>query len=220
MAGNPEFVFPALDSLLSQELPTNVDQDGIYKKIRTSENGNMTDAVNLANLNSNQALVYGMYLSRNKTISDAAADLTLQNMMHDNGASETYARQGEINEWQAQNKLDTLFFLQLMFLYFMCFVVFIYLWRKGILPTTTYYWIMGGLTVVMIGVLFNRAQYTRILRDNRFWNRRYLSAAPKSDSLPTCSPPPPPTTESGVVPTGNEAVAQVSSGTFLNNRFQ
>ena len=220
MAGNPEFVFPALDSLLSQELPTNVDQDGIYKSIRTSENGNMTDAVNLANLNSNQALVYGMYLSRNKTIADAAEDLTLQNMMHDNGASETYARQGEINEWQAQNKLDTLFFLQLMFLYFLCFVVFIYLWRKGILPTSTYYWIVGALTVVMAGVLFNRAQYTRILRDNRFWNRRYLAAAPSSNSLPTCAPAPPPTTTSGNASSGNEAVAEVSSGSFSNNPFQ
>ena len=107
---SPDFVFPAMDSLLSQNVSKGVDANGIQNKIRLSENDNLTSALNLANTNSNQALLYGMYMSRNKTISDAAVDLTIQNKMFDNGTSETYARQGEINEWQAQNKFDTLFF--------------------------------------------------------------------------------------------------------------
>jgi hypothetical protein len=171
---SPDFVFPAMDSLLSQNVSKGVDANGIQNKIRLSENDNLTSALNLANTNSNQALLYGMYMSRNKTISDAAVDLTIQNKMFDNGTSETYARQGEINEWQAQNKFDTLFFLQCMFIYLMIFIIFMYLWRKGMLPSSTYYWIIIILTIVLVGIFWNRYMYTRTYRDNRYWNRRYL----------------------------------------------
>ena len=180
-----DFVFPAVDALLSQNLATNVDATGIQNSIRLNENDNLTSSVNLANTNSNQALLYGMYLSRNKTISDAAVDLTLQNQMFDNGASETYARQGEINEWQAQDKFDTLFFLQCMFIYLMAFVVLVYIWRRGILPSSTYYYIIIILTFILIGIFWNRYMYTRSYRDNRYWNRRYLALEKTIDPVTT-----------------------------------
>jgi hypothetical protein len=169
-----DFVFPAVDALLSQNLATSIDANGIQNSIKQSENDNLTSSLNLANTNSNQALLYGMYLSRNKTIADAAVDLTLQNQMFDNGASETYARQGEINEWQAQNKFDTLFFLQCVFIYLMGFVILIYIWRKGLLPNSTYYYIIIILTIVLLCIFWNRYMYTTTFRDNRYWNRRYL----------------------------------------------
>lgn len=169
-----DFVFPAVDALLSQNLATTIDANGIQNSIKQSENDNLTSSLNLANTNSNQALLYGMYLSRNKTIADAAVDLTLQNQMFDNGASETYARQGEINEWQAQNKFDTLFFLQCVFIYLMGFVILIYIWRKGLLPNSTYYYIIIILTIVLLCIFWNRYMYTTTFRDNRYWNRRYL----------------------------------------------
>lgn len=169
-----DFVFPAVDALLSQNLATNIDATGIQNQIKQSENDNLTSSLNLAETNSNQALLYGMYLSRNKTISDAAVDLTLQNQMFDNGTSETYARQGEINEWQAQNKFDTLFFLQCMFIYLTGFIILIYMWRKGLLPSSTYYYIIIIMTLVLIGIFWNRYMYTTTYRDNRYWNRRYM----------------------------------------------
>ena len=183
-----DFVFPAVDALLSQNLATNIDANGIQNQISISENDNLTSSLNLANTNSNQALIYGMYLSRNKTISDAAVDLTLQNQMFDNGASETYARQGEINEWQAQNKFDTLFFLQCVFIYLMGFVILVYIWRKGILPSSTYYYIIIIMSVVLIGIFWNRYMYTRSYRDNRYWNRRYLGLDSSLNNTPpdTC----------------------------------
>lgn len=183
-----DFVFPAVDALLSQNLATNIDANSIQNSIRMNENDNLTSSVNLANTNSNQALLYGMYLSRNKTISDAAVDLTLQNQMFDNGASETYARQGEINEWQAQDKYDTLFFLQCMFIYLTGFVILVYIWRKGILPTSTYYYIIVIITMVLIGIFWNRYMYTNSYRDNRYWNRRYmgLDSSINTPPIETC----------------------------------
>jgi hypothetical protein len=180
-----DFVFPAVDALLSQTLTTNIDATGIQNQIKQSENDNLTSAVNLANTNSNQALIYGMYLSRNKTIADAAVDLTIQNRMFDNGASETYARQGEINEWEAQNKFDTLFFLQCMFIYLTGFIILVYMWRKGLLPSSTYYYIIIILTIVLIGIFWNRYMYTTTFRDNRYWNRRYMGLDSSINTPPT-----------------------------------
>lgn len=180
-----DFVFPAVDALLSQNLATNIDATGIQNQIKQSENDNLTSSLNMAETNSNQALLYGMYLSRNKTISDAAVDLTLQNQMFDNGTSETYARQGEINEWQAQNKFDTLFFLQCMFIYLSGFIILVYMWRKGLLPSSTYYYIIIIMTVVLIGIFWNRYMYTTTYRDNRYWNRRYIGLDSSLNTPPT-----------------------------------
>jgi hypothetical protein len=183
-----DFVFPAVDALLSQNLATNIEAGGIQNQIKQSENDNLTSSLNMANTNSNQALIYGMYLSRNKTIADAAVDLTIQNKMFDNGASETYARQGEINEWQAQDKFDTLFFLQCMFIYLMGLIILVYISRKGILPNSTYYYVIIIMTVVLIGIFWNRYMYTTTYRDNRYWNRRYLGLDSSLNNTPpdTC----------------------------------
>jgi hypothetical protein len=180
-----DFVFPAVDALLSQNLATSIDANGIQNQIRISENDNLTSSLNMADTNSNQALLYGMYLSRNKTISDAAVDLTLQNKLFDNGTSETYARQGEINEWQAQNKFDTLFFLQCVFIYLMGFVILVYVLRKGLLPNSTYYYIIIIMTVILLGIFWIRYMYTTSYRDNRYWNRRYLALDASLNNTPT-----------------------------------
>lgn len=189
----PEFVFPATDSLAAQQAnPGSISEpewQSTYNDITKQESINLLDALNHADNNSSQALTYGMYLSRNKTISDIASDMTIQNYSIDNGASDTYLRQGEINEWQAQNKLDTLFFLQTLFLYLCLVIVFIFLRQWFIIPTSTMYWFLGTLTLVLIGILVNRGWYTRNVRDKRFWNRRNftltdagISTTPKCNS--------------------------------------
>lgn len=172
----PDFVFPAADSLATQQASGGaMAWQSSYADIKSQEVTNLLDALNHADNNSGQALTYGMYLSRNKTISDIAQDMTKQNYAIDGGASSTYLRQGEINEWQAQNKLDTLFFLQTLFLY-LCLVIFFIFLRQGMLiPTSTMYWIFGIMTFVLIAILINRTWYTRNKRDNRSWNRRNFS---------------------------------------------
>jgi hypothetical protein len=113
-------------------------------------------------------------LSRNRTISDIATDMTAQNLQSTNGSKDTYSRQAEINEWQAQNKLDTLFFLQLTFLFFTLMVVLLFLRQYGVM-TNGMLWMVGGLfMVILIGTLWNRASYTMNSRDKRYWNRRFL----------------------------------------------
>lgn len=120
----------------------------------------------------------GKLIGRNNSI----ATLTEQQIAVNNStrnafteAKDTYTRQGEINEWQAQNKLDTLFFLQILFLFFVIIIALLYLRQAMILGNTAVYWTIGFLLVVVIGVLWNRVSYTNLNRDSRYWNRRYIS---------------------------------------------
>ena len=171
-----DYVFPAADSIAAQQAigSASVDPASLMNQINTSETGNLFDSLNSAAGNSSQALTYGMYMYRNKTISDIANDLTNKNKSVNNGASDTFARQGEIDEWQAQNKLDTFFFLQCLFLYLTSIIVLIFLQKFAIIPSSTIQLFIAILTIVLIGILWNRAYYTSKLRDKRYWNRRYI----------------------------------------------
>ena len=103
-----------------------------------------------------------------------------QNKKAIDGSKDTYTRQGEINEWQAQNKLDTLFFLQLTFLFFTAMVMMIFLRRYGFM-TTGMIWLLGVfLLLILIGTLWNRLSYTMNSRDGKYWNRRFIGL---SDSI-------------------------------------
>jgi len=173
------------------------DTHALFDEINDEAIDELVDALNITESSSSQALTYGMYLSRNKTISDIAADMTNQNLHGNNGASETFARQGEINEWQAQNKLDTFFFLQCLFIYLMIMIILIYLRQGFLIPDFSFYMLTAFLTLILVGILVNRAYYTRYLRDNKYWNRRFIgmdmqAPGPAACIATTASPAPAP----------------------------
>jgi hypothetical protein len=91
-----------------------------------------------------------------------------------NGSKETNIRQGEINEWHAANKLDTLFFLQILFVYLCILVIAIFLRQYGLFSNTIVYIVAGLFGLIVIGILWNRASYTATSRDKRYWNRRFI----------------------------------------------
>jgi hypothetical protein len=174
-----ESAFPAIDSATISSLRgtpnTTINTESITNPIHATETAGLLQGINSADGSSNSALTYGSYLSRNMTIRDVASSLTKQNQeAARGGARDTFARQSEINEWQAQNKLDTLFFMQILFLYFTLLVITLYLRQTGILPNIGVYMIAGLGLLIVVGVLWNRASYTQISRDKRYWNRRYI----------------------------------------------
>ena len=177
-----DYAFPAVDATVAASLTnagalTSAQQTDLVNKITTADTNNFYQTINAADGASNNMLTYGVMLSRNKTIDDIATDLTKKNEKSANGSKDTYIRQGEINEWQAQNKLDTLFFLQTLFLFFTLMVVLAFLRRYGILTTGILYMVGGLFTVILVGILWNRASYTFNSRDPRYWNRRYIGLA-------------------------------------------
>ena len=81
-------------------------------------------------------------------------------------------RQNEINQWEAGNKLDTLFIYQQMLIILSAVIIMTYLLKKGILPPTVFWSITGILAAIFAFTVANRVQFTDKIRDTRYWNKR------------------------------------------------
>jgi hypothetical protein len=172
------YAFPSVDSAVASQYATAgaLSTTPLQTAVTQQQNANFIQAINTSEGTANNAQTYGVLLNRNMTITNIANDMIKMNETS-KGGKDTYARQGEINEWQAQNKLDTLFFLQASFLYFTLVVVTIFLRQYGILPGSVMWTINVLFGIILIGILWNRASYTHNSRDKRYWNRRFIGLA-------------------------------------------
>jgi hypothetical protein len=171
-----DVAFPSVDSTVVTTLgKADAAYIGLIQSgIKRAETNNFLSGFNASEGISNNAIGSSILLSRNVNLDDVAKHMTANNNKLMNGTKDTYLRQGEINEWQAQNKLDTLFFLQSTFLFFTLMVFLIFLRQFGVV-TTRMLWIIGStFTLILIGILWNRASYTGNSRDKRHWNRRFI----------------------------------------------
>jgi len=87
-------------------------------------------------------------------------------------------RQFLVNEYYAQNKLESLFFLQVAFLAMVTSLVVIMMSKMGFLP-----WLFGKYIVFIIAaaaaiLALYRFNYTKYTRDVRYWNKRKFSDSP------------------------------------------
>ena len=171
--------FAALDSTTITSLRAGASglsatTNSLQANINNKENDNFLQSFNTAEGSSNNLTTLSDVVSRNESLQYIAEDMIKQNKKAIDGSKDTYTRQGEINEWQAQNKLDTLFFLQLTFLFFTAMVIMIFLRQYGFM-TTGMIWLLGVfLLLILIGTLWNRLSYTMNSRDGRYWNRRFI----------------------------------------------
>jgi hypothetical protein len=99
-------------------------------------------------------------------------------------------RQYEINEWSYNNKLDTLFVFQLLFVTLLLAAGLAYLNKIGILSMTLLGLLVGVLLFVDIAVLLYRYNYTNRLRNQRYWNKRQFTkkALPQGSGSSVCPP--------------------------------
>jgi hypothetical protein len=169
--------FPGADSATVTQLQGTGMSSGtagdFINEISTQESNDLIRSLNAADASSNNAYGYATYLNRNQAVQDIAKNLTEENRKR-KAPADTLSRQAEINEWQAENKYDTLFFFQVLFLYFCVAVISFYFRQAGIFPSTVVYMILGLGGLIVLGVLWNRASYTYSSRDKRYWNRRFL----------------------------------------------
>jgi len=172
------YAFAAVDKSTVDTLGTaggTINTVSITNKIHNAERSNFLTTLNSSDGASNNALTYGMLLNRNETLSNSVKEMIAENKKATvGGPKDTYARQGEINEWQAQNKLDTLFFLQITFLFFTVLVFLLFLRQYGVIPSSILWIITGVLGLIVVGTLVSRVSYTSNSRDQRHWNRRFL----------------------------------------------
>ncbi len=100
--------------------------------------------------------------------------------------SDIAKRQYEINEWSASNKLDTLFIFQMLFICILIETLGILLWRRGFFNVGILGIITVILAIIFIFTIVNRAQYTTMLRNNRYWNKRNFDVYSKKPLPISC----------------------------------
>jgi hypothetical protein len=87
-------------------------------------------------------------------------------------------RQFLVNEWYAQNKLDSLFFLHVAFLAMISCLLVLMLSKTGVLPLLVGKYIIFIITAVAAITALYRFNYTKYTRDVRYWNKRKFSDSP------------------------------------------
>lgn len=80
-------------------------------------------------------------------------------------------RQTQINEYAYQNKLDTLFFLQLLFISILIVAIFAYLAQSGIISYLLVAYIAILILIIDILLFLSRYAFTRSMRDQNRWNQ-------------------------------------------------
>ena len=89
-------------------------------------------------------------------------------------------RQFLINEWYAQNKLESLFFLQVAFLALVASLLVLMLGKMNVFP-----YLFGKYIIFMIAAAaaitgMYRFNYTRYTRDVQYWNKRSFGGNPST----------------------------------------
>ncbi len=137
--------------------------------------------------NTNNNVLY--YFTRNKDLNHLQESLEQRVQGEAMGArhdAQLAKRQFEVNEWTSGNKLDTLFFFQLLFISLMILAPILYYHRLGVIPGGAFYGIVSLIVLALLLTIIIRARYTEVIRDYRFWNRRRFPTLPAPRPAPIC----------------------------------
>jgi FlaA1/EpsC-like NDP-sugar epimerase len=85
--------------------------------------------------------------------------------------SQLAARQTEINEWSYNNKMDTLFVFQLLFISMLIVSILMMFSYQGAVGRTFVWYTFGVLVFVNVIVIINRSMYTNNVRDKKQWDK-------------------------------------------------
>ena len=96
--------------------------------------------------------------------------------------ADTAQRNQEIKEWYFNNKLDSLFVFQLIFISLCLLAAIAFAAKMGFISNTIVGILIGIEIVVMILLISNRAIYTDKVRNKRYWNKRIYGVV--GSSLP------------------------------------
>ena len=95
-------------------------------------------------------------------------------------------RKNEMNEWSIGNKNDTLFVYSSLFITLSGLLLCIVLWKLGVMSASYCGSLAALLIIIFVLTFLNRYQYTDILRDKRYWNRKNFSGKYGKIPIPSC----------------------------------
>ena len=96
-------------------------------------------------------------------------------------------RQFEINEWYNYDKLETLFFLQIVFMASLSVAIVMFWTKKGLITVGLAGILYGILGLLVAGVGLYKYYYTAGARDVKLWHRRRFNSTPGAPpATPVC----------------------------------
>ena len=116
----------------------------------------------------------GYYLARTQDLTNLAKDVdevAARQASASTTNQELATRQHEINEWSNGNKLDTLFFLQVLFVTLTLCATFLFLAMMGLMPMYLFGLFAFILFVGALLVLLFRWRFSSVVRNPRYWNK-------------------------------------------------
>lgn len=129
----------------------------------------------LKNTNVQHSLLY--YLTRNSDVQDIGTLLKNENEGVVNTAiynKQLAERQYEINEWSNENKRETLFVFQILFVSLLTISLFAFFHRLGYFSTYLFGALAGLILLGVAATIANRANYTNRIRSKRYWHKKDL----------------------------------------------
>ena len=102
---------------------------------------------------------------------------------------DTYGRKYEMNEWTIQNKKDTLFVFSFLFIILSLFILLAVLFKMNLISSTICYITGSVALMIFILIIINRAQYTDLLRNKRYWNKKNFGGKYGTIPIPSICPP-------------------------------
>jgi len=102
---------------------------------------------------------------------------------------DTYGRKYEMNEWTIQNKKDTLFVFSSLFIILSLFILLAVLFKMNLISSAICYITGSVALMIFILIIINRAQYTDLLRNKRYWNKKNFGGKYGTIPIPSICPP-------------------------------
>lgn len=164
-------------------------QDKVYKDVITQKDSTFNKVYGDLNRASTAQESMLMYNKRNAEL------LNLNNKIYEtqkNSAdSVTYDkdlanRKYEMNEWTVNNKKDTLFVFSMLFIMLSGLVLITVLWRLNLISSSLWLFLGAPLIVIFILVVIYRSQYTDVLRNKRYWNKKIFEGKYGKIEVPIC----------------------------------
>jgi len=140
------------------------------------------------------------YVARTEDLKNMASDIdtvAIQQLNTSDINTTLAGRQHEINEWANFNKLDTLFFMQILFICLTFVSGMLFLKSNGLISNSLFTllaFLAAGLSVF---VLVTRARKTSVMRDSRYWSKMRFPA--QKDAFPEAAASCPSTSGSSVL---------------------
>ena len=133
--------------------------------------------------------------------------------MSDSDKNMFYSRLNVFGEYSFQNRVDTLYVLQLSFIVMLAYICLHYLNRFGLFSTYAFYIVTALLVVMLVLIILNRAVVLPKFRSKNNWNEYKFNKLPPTEpvrrvgvegGIPgSTSPTPAGSCAAGCVPAGN-----------------